>query len=292
MRQIRWFVAVGLSVGLHALGVFMVIHHGIDRSLQKTPPPAEQMIRLEMVPVAPQRAPVVAPPERLNQTPAPTPKPPQATTSARQAPPQATAQALSADRPQAYMDAPSAPTAQEWAQAATYTLKNSKRYRYHWGQHVRSLMGTAFEGTEQGAVRFRIEVAPSGQLARLDTLWTTSPAVEQRARQAVQTMPPLPPTPNGQPLVFEKTIVFDAFTAEAPPLYKNDCEPDPPQHGNRFAWDGRSPQTTAAAEPPAEKLDPTAYAECLKQLPQDSIEAEVASDERQQKQWASPTLGR
>ena len=86
--------------------------------------------------------------------------------------------------------------------------------------------------------------------------------------------------------------MFDAFTAEAPPLYKHDCEPDPPQHGNRFAWDGRSPQTTAAAEPPAEKLDPTAYAECLKQLPQDSIEAEAASDERQQKQWASPTLGR
>ena len=42
----------------------------------------------------------------------------------------------------------------------------------------------------------------------------------------------------------------------------------------------------------AEKLDPVAYAECLQQLPQDSIEAEAASDERQQKQWASPTLGR
>ena len=42
----------------------------------------------------------------------------------------------------------------------------------------------------------------------------------------------------------------------------------------------------------AQKLDPAAYAECLKQLPPDSIEAEAASDERQQKQWASPTLGR
>ena len=29
-----------------------------------------------------------------------------------------------------------------------------------------------------------------------------------------------------------------------------------------------------------EKLEPAAYAERLKQLPQDSIEAEVASDER------------
>ncbi len=84
---------------------------------------------------------------------------------------------------------------------------------------------------------------------------------------------------------------FDAFTVEAPPLYKNDCEPDPPQHGNRFVWDGISPQRTAE-EPVAEKLDPVAYAECLKQLPQDSIEAEAASDERQQKHWASPNLGR
>jgi hypothetical protein len=132
---------------------------------------------------------------------------------------------------------------------------------------------------------------PGGQLARLDTWWTTSASVEQRARRAVEQLPPLPPTPNGKPLVFEMTIVFDAFTLEAPPLYKNDCEPDPPQHGNRFAWDGRSPQV-AAAQPQATRLDPVAYAECLRQLPPDSIEAEAASDERQQKQWASPTLGR
>ncbi|MGI9218204.1 MAG: energy transducer TonB family protein, partial [Hydrogenophaga sp.] len=165
------------------------------------------------------------------------------------------------------------------------------RYRHNWGQHLRSLMGTAHEGPEQGAVRFRIEIAPSGALARLDTLWSTSPTVEQRARAAVRQMPPLPPTPTGQPLVFEKTIVFDPWTAEAPPLYKNDCEPDPPAHGNRFVWDGRSPQVVAE-QAVAQKLDPVAYAECLKLLPQDSIEAEAASDERQQKQWASPTLGR
>jgi TonB family protein len=189
------------------------------------------------------------------------------------------------------MDAPPAPSTEEWAQAATYTLKNSKRYRHNWGQHLRSLMGTAHEGPEQGAVRFRVEIAPDGRLARLDTLWSTSDRVEQRARAAVRQMPPLPPTPTGQPLVFEKTIVFDAFTAEAPPLYKNDCEPDPPQHGNRFVWDGRSPQVVAE-QAVAEKRDPVAYAECLRQLPRDTIEAETASDERQQKQWASPTLGR
>lgn len=190
------------------------------------------------------------------------------------------------------MDAPPAPTAQEWALAATYTLKNSKRYRHNWGQQVRSLMGTAHEGPEQGIVRFRIEIAPDGTLARLDTLWTTSAVVEQRARKAVQAMPPLPPTPNGQVLVFEKTITFDAWTAEAPPLYKNDCLPDPPQHGNRFVWNGRSPQGPAAEAPEPPKLDPQAYADCLKQLPQDTIEAETADDQRQQVQWASPKLGR
>lgn len=152
-------------------------------------------------------------------------------------------------------------------------------------------MGTAHEGREQGAVRFRIEIAPNGRLARLDTLWSTSDAVERRARAAVQQMPPLPPTPTGQPLVFEKTIVFDAWTAEAPTLYKNDCEPDPPRHGNRFVWDGRSPQLVAE-QAVAEKLDPVAYAECLQQLPHDNIETEATSDERQVKQWASPTLGR
>lgn len=54
-------------------------------------------------------------------------------------------------------------------------------------------------------------------------------------------------------------------------------------------WDGRSPQVVSE-QAVAEKLDPAAYAECHKQLTQDSIEA--ASDECQQKQWASPTLGR
>ena len=292
MRRSQWVVAVVLSVGLHALGVFMAVHYALDRNQPKAPPPAEQVIRLEMVPVVPpSRPPAATPPERPDPTQAPAPKPTPARAAARQAPPKAAAQALAADRPQAYMDAPPAPSAEEWALAATYTLKNSKRYRHNWSQQVRSLMGTAREGPEQGAVRFRIEIAPSGKLAQLDTLWATSDAVEQRARQAVQQMPPLPPTPNGQPLIFEKTITFDAFTADAPPLYKNDCEPDPLQHGNRFVWDGRSPQVVAE-QALTQKLDPVAYAECLKQLPQDSIEAEAASDERQQKQWASPTLGR
>jgi TonB family protein len=132
------------------------------------------------------------------------------------------------DRQPAFMAAPPAPTAQEWALASAYKLKNSKRYRYTWGQQVRSMMGTAYEGVDQGLVRFRIEIAPDGRLTRLETLWSTSETAERLARQAVQTMPPLPPTPTGQPLIFEQTISFQPFDAGGPPIYKNDCLPDPP----------------------------------------------------------------
>ncbi len=273
----RWAIAGALVLHGVVLGMLMSAF-----TARKPTPPDQPIVMTAMV-VPPAEPPPAEPPPR---PPEPTP---------RKQPPRPNAAPLPAPVApppgQAYMDAPPAPSADEWAQAATYTLKNSKRYRHNWGQQLRSLMGTAHEGPEQGAVRFRIEIAPSGALARLDTIWSTSPTVEARARAAVRQMPALPPTPTGQPLVFEKTIVFDAFTAEAPPLYKNDCEPDPPQHGNRFVWDGRSPQVVAE-QAVAQKLDPVAYAECIKRLPQDSIEAEAASDERQQKQWASPTLGR
>lgn len=273
---LRWAVAGSLTLHLVALGVLLPAF--------KTRPPAvpDQPVVITAVVVPPAEPPRTAPAPPV----APPAKPPAGPT-----PPARPAPVPTSQPGRAFMDAPPAPTAQEWAQAATYTLKNAKRYRHHWGQHLRSLMGTAHEGPDQGAVRFRIEIAPDGQLARLDTIWSTSPSVEQRARAAVRQMPPLPPTPTGLPLVFEKTIVFDPWTAETPPLYQNDCEPDPPQHGNRFVWDGRTPQVVAE-QAVAVKLDPAAYEECLKQLPQDSIEAEAASDKRQQEQWASPTLGR
>lgn len=273
--RLRW--AVTGAVLLHA-GALALLFGGFAGRQRPAAPAPDEVITVVAVPPPP-----APPPPAPARTAPPPPRP---------APPAAAAPPV--PRPQtggAYMDAPPAPTAAEWALAASYTLKNSKRYRHNWGQQVRSLMGTAHEGPEQGAVRFRIEIAPSGRLARLDTLWSTSEAVERRARQAVLQLPPLPPTPTGEPLVFEKTIVFDAWTAEAPPLYKHDCEPDPPAHGNRFVWDGRSPQVVAE-QAVARPLDPAAYAECLRQLPQDSIEAEAASDERQQKQWASPTLER
>lgn len=189
------------------------------------------------------------------------------------------------------MPAPPAPTAQEWAFAAKYTLKNSKSYRYTWGQQVRSMMGTAVEGPDQGIVRFRIEIAPDGTLARLETLWTTSVVAEKLARKAIENMPPLPPTPTGKPLIFEKTISFQPFASDGPPLYKNDCLPDPPAFRNPFMWDGKSPQVRTVPAP-SEPLDPSALEECLRQLPDDSIEAEGAHDQRQLEQWRSNKLGR
>jgi len=50
---------------------------------------------------------------------------------------------ISSDKQPASLAAPSAPTAEEWAFASKYTLKNSKGYRYSFGQQVRSMMGAA-----------------------------------------------------------------------------------------------------------------------------------------------------
>lgn len=187
--------------------------------------------------------------------------------------------------------APAAPTAEEWAFAGQYTLKNSKAYRYSWGRQVRSMMGTAVEGPDSGMVRFRVEIAPDGTLARLETLWTTSSVAEQLARQAIEGMPPLPPTPTGKPLIFERTISFTPFASDWPPIYDDDCLPDPPVFTNPFAWDGKSPQAARIEPKPVEKPDPQAMEECLKQLPQNSIEAEVARDRRLQNRWGADKLG-
>jgi hypothetical protein len=182
------------------------------------------------------------------------------------------------------MAAPPPPTAEEWAFAGKYTNKNSKGYRYNWGQQVRSLMGTSVEGPDQGFVRFRIEIAPSGTLAKLETIWTTSAVAEQMARTAVENMPPLPPTPTGKSLIFEKTISFTPFASDSPPSYKDDCLPDPPVFRNPFAWDGKSPQM-AVEVPKIEKPDPQAMEECVRQLPKDSFEAELARDQREMERW-------
>jgi hypothetical protein len=189
----------------------------------------------------------------------------------------------------ATQDAPAAPTAEEWAFASTYTLKNSKGYRHTWGKQVRSMMGTAVEGADQGQVRFRIEIASNGSIVNVETLWKTSDKAEQLARKAIGSMPPLPPTPTGKPLIFEKTISFSPFANDDSPIYSNDCLPDPPAFNNPFAWDGKSQQEIKKNKP-AEQLSPEALAECLKQLPQDSIEGVAAHDQRQLDQWGSSKL--
>lgn len=180
--------------------------------------------------------------------------------------------------------APPPPSAEEWAFAARYTHRNSKGYRYSWGQQVRSMMGTAVEGPDQGVVRFRVEIAPDGRLARLETLWTTSAVAEERARKAIEALPALPPTPTGEPLVFERTISFTPWATDGPPSYRDDCLPEPPAFRNPFAWDGRN--TPARAAPVvAPRPDQKALEDCLRQLPQDSIDAEMARDQRLMERW-------
>lgn len=271
---------LAVSVALHAL-LFVVAAGHLSTRRPDRPADAPMVIQLKLLP----------PPEAVQpepERPAPLPVPPAPPVPTISAPEVVLVPAPQTPRQPATMSAPPAPTAEEWAFAGRYTLKNSKAYRYTWGQQVRSMMGTAVEGPDQGMVRFRVEIAPDGSLANLDTLWSTSPVAERLARQAIASMPRWPATPTGRPLVFEKTISFTPFAADGPPLYKDDCLPDPPAFSNPFAWDGKSVREPAAAGPaekPAEKLDPHALEDCLKQLPQDSIEAEMARDKRLMDQW-------
>lgn len=276
------FVAVLVSLALHAL-VFALAGAGAPEARRE--PPATQrepgILVLAVLPAPPKAAP--AAPAGPPRAPAPRPEPAAQESQRSEAKP-------AAPEP-AFMPAPPAPTAQDWALAGQYTLKNSKRYRYTWGQQVRSMMGPAVAGPGQGMVRFQVEIAPDGRLARLETLWSTSSLAEQLARKAIEGLPPLPPTPTGKPLIFEKTIAFEPWASEGPPIYANDCLPDPPAYRNPYAWDGRSPP--ARAEPaPTPSVDPKALADCLRQLPQDSVDAEGAHDQRQLDQWDSPRLGR
>jgi TonB family protein len=275
----KQFFALLLTLALHT-GVWLLASgYGFQHvSPAQAPEPVEKIVYLQLIP--PPRQPLPEPPS--------TPPTPKTTTDMPVVRP---APLPSAQSPRANMAAPPPPTAEEWAFAAQYTNKNSKGYRYSWGQQVRSMMGTAVEGPDQGMVRFRIEIAPDGRLTQLQTLWTTSTKAEQLARQAIQNMPPLPPTPTGKPLIFDRTISFSPFANDGPPIYRDDCLHDPPVFRNPFAWDGKSPQVVAAPTPTA-PLNPQALADCLRQLPKDSIEAESASDQRLMDQWGSQKTGR
>jgi hypothetical protein len=183
----------------------------------------------------------------------------------------------------ASQEAPPPPSAEEWQLASTYKLKNSKRYRHNWGQQVRSMMGTAVEGPEQGMARFRIEIAPDGTLADIKELWTTSASVSKRALQAIKSLPPLPPTPTGKPLIFERTISFLPYETGWPPSYTLDCLPDPPAFKNPFAWDGKSPQEQVKHQAPKRvPADAEASQEkCVTDSTAETIEQEQGEMKRQ-----------
>ena len=261
----RLLLALALSLGVHAS--LLVLERF---QAQPAPPPAvQEPLRLDLT---------LAPVRPVNPVrPAPTlPRMEQERVRVPDAP------VPLAEKAPATMAAPLAPTAEEWQLAATYTLKNSKRYRYNWGQQVRSMMGTAIEGERQGLVRFRVEIAPDGTLAKADVLWSTSDVVEKLALQAIRAMPPLPPTPTGKSLVFEKTIAFLPFETGWPPIYKYDCQPDPPSFRNPFARNGAAPADSGHAPLPGNAVE----TECLDIGP-DSIEAEEKDMERQFKEWGS-----
>lgn len=192
----------------------------------------------------------------------------------------------------ASLNAPPAPTEEEWKLASTYTLKNSKRYRYTWAQQVRSMMGTAVEGPDQGVVRFAIEIAPNGKVVRIDTIWSTSDKAEALARAAIAALPPLPPTPTGKPLIFEKTISFQPFETGWPPIYKYDCIPDPPKRLYPWAWDGVSTPNPPGYEAVknAQIQTPQPIPTECPDAPEDSIEAEAADMQRQFDMWESGKL--
>lgn len=285
---VRPVVGLSISLALHAV-VFMLAstHLGALKDRPDLPPRERTITLLVLRPPEPEKsAPEPDHPTVVADAPAVPPAP-------IPVPEVGSPVAPAAPREPASMAAPPAPTAEEWAFASTYKLKNSKGYRYTWGQQVRSMMGTAVEGPDQGMVRFRVEIAPDGSLAKLDTLWSTSAAAERLARQAVGSMPRWPPTPTAKPLIFEKTISFSPVASDGPPLYKDDCLPDPPAFRNPFAWDGKSARVQVQAEPP-EKPDAQSLEDCLTQLPKDSIEAEGARDQRLMDQWGwgSSKLGR
>lgn len=259
--------ALGLSAGLHTAVISVILGYQTDSDPRVTDPLAA--LQVIMVPLSEiqtggeAKVPTKLAPTLSETAPDPTP---------------------------ASMEAPLPPTAEEWQLASGYTLKNSKRYRNAWGQQVRSMMGTAVEGPDQGAVRFSIEIAPDGKISRVDTIWSTSAKAETLARAAISTMPALPPTPTGKPLIFEKTISFQPFDAGWPPIYKYDCLPDPPTFNNPWVWDGKSkkPSTQYAGEPsqPRQNKKPP---ECP-DAPNDTVDAEAADMQRQFDMWESSKL--
>ncbi len=264
MRRFRmgFPMALALSLGLHVSLLKPWPPHA--------PPAPPQRLQVRIVDAPVQEKKRIAPPSRKKWVRDPASIP------------------LPAEKTLRSMAAPPPPSAEEWKLASTYTPKNSKRYRHAWGQQLRSMMGTAVEGPDQGVVRFRIEIAPDGKVAKIEELWSTSEKVSKLAWQAIRTLPPLPPTPTGKPLVFEQTISFQPFETGWPPSYKLDCLPDPPAFRNPFVWDSPAPLDPVGGYPqgvtPPQKRDPPPEG-CPPDSTADSIEEEEKEMKRQMDQW-------
>ncbi|MEW5787299.1 MAG: energy transducer TonB [Pseudomonadota bacterium] len=185
------------------------------------------------------------------------------------------------NKPPASLAAPPAPSAEEWQLASTYAPRNAKRYRNAWGQQVRSMMGTAVEGPDQGQVRFRIEIAPDGRIAKVEELWSTSAKASELAWKAIRNFPATPPTPNGKPLIFEQTISFLPHETGWPPSYQLDCLPEPEPFTNPWAWNGTSPPP----DPEPRKHRPPPPEGCPPDSTAATIEEEEQSMKRQMDQW-------
>ena len=139
----RVLVAAFLSVALHAL-VWMWVTDGVGqpettREAKATPPEAE-VVFLEATATPPGKPLPPQPPVAKAVPPPPT----RQAAPLTDAPPRLADAANPTERTPAFREAPPAPTSEEWALAATYSLKNSKRYRHTWGQQVRSMMGQQF----------------------------------------------------------------------------------------------------------------------------------------------------
>lgn len=274
----KLLLAVLFSLAVH-LAMFALLSDFSFRFTSKPDvvKPRETPLSMRVLPPLPKTIPE---PARRSVAPEPAPVPVVAPVTVLQDSP---ATISTVEKQPATQAAPPPPTAQEWAFAAKYTNKNSKAYRYSWGKQVRSMMGTVVEGPDQGMVRFHVEIGPDGKLAKLETLWSTSAVAEQLARKAIESMPPLPPTPTGKPLIFDKTISFTPFASDDPPTYRDDCQPDPPVFHNPFARNAKPSQDSDESQ--SEPLDAKAMAECLRQLPQDSIDATEAENKRMMDQW-------
>lgn len=124
-------LAIAFSFGLHAAVFALASGYQFGfRSTQKAPPKS-QTVFMQVVPLPQEQVP------SRDQELLPVAQ------SSPEKPPVITEVADSQDKPlpakePARMAAPPAPTADEWAFAAKYTSKNSKGYRYSWGQQVRS----------------------------------------------------------------------------------------------------------------------------------------------------------